>query len=186
MSRIAKKPINVPEKVKVEIKNTSVELSGPMGKRSQALFPGIKVESKDDGLWVTRQDGDLSLSAQQGRCYREIMNAIYGVSKGFEKSLEIVGTGFRAQVAGKNLTLQLGFSHPVEYLIPEGIQVTIDKNTAVLIKGIDKQKVGEVAAEIRGLRVPDSYKGKGIRYLGEHLIRKAGKAASAAGAGAKK
>lgn len=183
MSRIAKKPIIIPEKVKVEIKNSSVELTGPLGKLTQAIFSGIQVENKNGTLWVKAQSDNRELSAQEGRCYRQLDNAIQGVNKGFEKSLDIVGTGFRAQVTGKNLVLQLGFSHPVEFTIPEGIQIALDKNI-VIVKGIDKQKVGEVAAKIRELRLPDSYKGKGIRYLGEHLRRKAGKAATAGGVAA--
>lgn len=192
MSRIGRRAIEIPRGVSVKISEAVVEVQGPKGKLSTALPPGVRCEQRDGRLVVrpeqsagTSTDPELlaSLSGPQRACWglaRALLaNAIKGVTEGFTKELEIVGVGYRAEVKGKTVFLSLGYSRPVEFPIPEGIQVSVDKQTRVSVSGIDKQQVGEVAAELRALRPPDPYKQKGIRYLGELLRKKAGKAAAA-------
>ena len=176
MSRVGKKPIVLPKGVKVSISDTALEVQGPKGKLNTPVPPGITFSMKGEEL-VCQREGD----ARQQRAFHGLAralanNAVKGVSEGFSRDLDIVGVGYRAQVEGKKVVLTLGFSHPVEYPIPEGIQVKVDKQTRVTVSGIDRQKVGQVAAEIRKLRRPDPYKQKGIRYVGEVLKKKAGKA----------
>jgi large subunit ribosomal protein L6 len=182
MSRVGRMPIVVPSGVKVTINNSNVHVEGPVGKLDQEIRSEIKVEMKEGKIFVTRQNDSSFERALHGLSQRLISNMILGTSKGFEKDLEIQGVGFRAKVEGKGLNLQIGFSHPVKYDIPEGIKIAVTDNTKINIKGADKRLVGEVAAEIRRYYPPEPYKGKGIRYVGEHVRRKAGKAVAGKGA----
>jgi large subunit ribosomal protein L6 len=184
-------PIAIPDKVKIDIRPGMVEVTGPLGKMTQALPPhtAVKIENNQALVHiegVSEEEG----GALHGLARSLVNNAVTGVTHGFKKDLEIVGLGYRAQVAGDKLSLQLGFAHPVEFKLPAGIKVTVDaKQTALSVTGIDCYLVGEVAAKIRRIRKPEPYKGTGVRYAGEHIIKKAGKAAAgAAGAvgGAKK
>lgn len=175
MSRVGKKPIAVPDNVKLTVDENIVIVEGPKGKLEQKIHHRIEVEVKDNEILVKRSS-DLKLDKSLHGLIRSlIQNMIIGVTSGYMKELEIHGVGLRAQVQGKKLNLQLGFSHPVNYEVPQGITIETPKPTQIIIKGIDKQKVGEVAAEIRHFYKPEPYKGKGIRYKGEHVRRKAGK-----------
>ncbi|HTK94927.1 MAG TPA: 50S ribosomal protein L6 [Terriglobales bacterium] len=175
MSRIGRKPIAVPQGVKVEIVGNVVRIQGPKGKLEQPLPPGIKMEQKDGHLNAIRPDDDHA--ALHGLARALVNNAVEGVTKGWTRDLEIVGIGYRAELKGKGtVVFSLGYSHPIEYPLPSGIEVTVDpKQTKLSIIGIDRQKVGQVAAEMRGLRPPDPYKNKGVRYAGERLKKKVGK-----------
>ena len=185
MSRVGRKVIVVPAGVKVSVSDASVEVQGPKGKLSTPVPPGIKFALKGQELSCQRANDERQQRAFHGMARALAQNAIRGVTEGFSKELDIVGVGYRAQVEGTKVILSLGYSHPVEYQIPEGIKVAVDKQTRVIVSGIDRQRVGQVAAEIRGLRRPDPYKQKGIRYVGEVLKKKAGKAGATGAAGAK-
>jgi len=174
MSRIGNKLIQVPSGVKVQIKDGSVDVQGPKGKMSVAVPRGIQFEQKDGTLVAKRATEEHR--ALHGLARALVANAITGVTQGFKKELDIVGVGYRAEVKGKNLVIALGFSHPVEFPIPEGIQIAVDKQTHLVVSGADKGQVGQIAANLRGLRPPDPYKQKGIRITGERLKKKAGKA----------
>lgn len=177
MSKIGKKPIELPKEVSLEIKEEEVLVKGPKGELKVKIFPGFKVVQEDNWLKVIPPEKkEKKTSAFWGTLRALLKNAIEGVTKGFEKKLEIEGIGYRANVEGKNLVLNLGFSHPVIFPIPEGIEIFAEKNL-ITVRGIDKQLVGETASKIRALKKPDPYKGKGIRYLGEVIRRKAGKKA---------
>lgn len=180
MSRIGRKPVAIPSGVTVEVASGAVTVKGPKGEMSYVFLPAVTVTVDAESVTVARKDDSMQSRALHGLTRQLIGNMIIGVSKGFEKKLEIIGVGYKAQVAGKKLTLSLGFSHPVDYAIPEGIAISQDeKNKNILIiNGIDKQKVGQVASVIRGYRPPEPYKGKGVRYIDEYVRRKAGKAAS--------
>ena len=176
MSRIGKKPIAIPQGVKVEIKDRNVLIEGPKGKLQRPLAPRINAESKDNKVLVSRV-GDSKVDKSMHGLYRALINnMIIGVTTGYTKELEIQGVGFKAQLQGAKLTMNLGFSHPVVFTIPEGIKIETPKPTNIIIRGIDKEKVGEIAAEIRAVYPPEPYKGKGIRYTGEHVRKKVGKA----------
>jgi large subunit ribosomal protein L6 len=176
MSRVGRKAITVPMGVKVSVSERTLEVQGPRGKLTTPVPPGISF-SLDGAQLVCRRTGDeRQQRAFHGMARALAQNAIKGVTQGFSKDLDIVGVGYRAQVEGSKVVFALGFSHPVEYPIPEGIKIAVDKQTRVTVSGIDRQKVGQVAAEIRDLRRPDPYKQKGIRYVGEVLKKKAGKA----------
>jgi large subunit ribosomal protein L6 len=177
MSRIGKNPIPIPAGVKIEIKGDQSVVKGPKGEVRQHIPVGLKIEERDGQLFVERPDETKPMRAYHGLVRALIANQVKGVTDGFVKSLHIEGVGYRAKVKGSVLDLQLQFSHPVEYAIPEGITITCPEPTRIDVTGIDKQKVGQVAAEIRAYRPPEPYKGKGIRYVGEHIVRKAGKAA---------
>ncbi|MGH9790065.1 MAG: 50S ribosomal protein L6 [Candidatus Acidiferrales bacterium] len=181
MSRIGNKPIPVPKDVKVQLGPSTIDVQGPKGKMKVALPHGLKLEQKDGTLVAVRQSDEYK--ARHGMLRALLANAVHGVSTGFKKELEIVGVGYRAEVKGKAVVFNLGYSHPIEFAIPEGIQVAVEKNTKVTVSGADKARVGQVAADIRGLRPPDPYKQKGIRISGERLKKKAGKAAATAKAG---
>ncbi|HUT85771.1 MAG TPA: 50S ribosomal protein L6 [Elusimicrobiales bacterium] len=185
MSRIGKKPIDVPEKVKIDIDVSSVKASGPLGNLSFDIPSGIRVVSKENQLFIEIVDKSVkNAGSLSGTCRARINNLVEGVSKGFEKTLEIKGLGYRSNVAGNKINLELGFSHPVSFDVPPGISAQADaKKNTLTIKGCDKALVGDIAARIRKIRPPEPYKGSGVRYLGEHVVRKAGKTASA---GAKK
>jgi large subunit ribosomal protein L6 len=176
MSRIGKKPIPVPEKVKVDIKQGSVVVTGPKGTVTNPIPPGIKWEQKDKQLLAVRQDDSGSQRAFHGLARALVANAVRGVTEGFSRELEIVGVGYRAEQKKNSVVFTLGFSHPIEYPIPPGINITVDKQTRLVITGVDRQQVGQIAANIRSLKKPDPYKNKGIRYVGEVLKKKAGKA----------
>ncbi len=177
MSRIGRMPVPVPSGVEVEIDGPQVVVKGPKGTLSHTLVGGITVERGEHGaLSVTRPDDERDTRALHGLSRTLVANMVTGVTDGFEKKLEIVGVGYRVQVKGSDLEFALGFSHPVTVPAPQGISFTVESPTRFSVQGIDKQQVGEVAARIRKLRKPEPYKGKGIRYAGEKVRRKAGKA----------
>ena len=175
MSRVGNKPIPLPQGVKYEMKGNIVTVTGPKGTLQTGLPAGVSLQQQDGNLQVTRQDD--SYAAMHGLARALVNNAVEGVTKGWAKDLEIVGIGYRAELKGKNtVVFTLGFSHPIEYPLPTGITVAIDqRQTKLTVSGIDRQKVGQVAAEMRALRPPDPYKQKGVRYAGERLKKKAGK-----------
>ncbi len=177
MSRIGAKPIPIPSGVKITLADRDVRVEGPKGKLSTQLPEGIKIEQKDGVLNAVRERETAELKAFWGLARSLVANAVHGVSEGFSKELDIVGIGYRGQVEGKSVTFSLGYSHPIDFPIPEGISIEIDKNTHIKVSGADKQLVGQTAANIRSLRKPDPYKQKGIRYTGEVLKKKAGKTA---------
>jgi large subunit ribosomal protein L6 len=181
MSRIGQKPIAVPQGVKVQLQADSVNVQGPKGKMTVAVPHGIRFETKDGILTALRATDEQR--ALHGLARALVANAVFGVTQGFKKDLDIVGVGYRAEVKGKNLMISLGFSHPVEFPIPEGIQIAVEKQTHLTVTGADKGQVGQVAANLRRLRPPDPYKQKGIRITGERLKKKAGKAGAAKTAG---
>ena len=176
MSRVGKMPIAVPSGVKVKVSETLIEVEGPKGRLSSPVPPGIRFSLEGSQLVCQRSSDERQQRASHGLARALAMNAVKGVTVGFSRELDIVGVGYRAQVEGKKVVLSLGYSHPVVYAIPEGISISVDRQTRVKVSGIDRQKVGQVAAEIRRLRRPDPYKQKGIRYVGEVLKKKAGKA----------
>ena len=178
MSRIGNNPIPLPAGVTVKIDGSTSVVKGPKGEHSQHIPLGMTFEEKDGVLTITRPDDSKTSKARHGLVRALIANQVKGVTEGFVKKLEIQGVGYRAAVKGKVLDLQLQFSHPVEYPIPEGITITCPDNTHIDVAGVDKQVVGQVAAEIRAYRKPEPYKGKGIRYVDEYVVRKAGKAAA--------
>ena len=176
MSRIGVRPVAVPQNVKVNLAKDNVEIEGPKGKLQFPIYARIQLKLEDNKIKVSRVGNTKHERALHGLTRAMIANMIKGVSDGFTKELEMIGVGYRAQLSGKKLVLQLGFSHPVEYMVPEGVTLENPKPTQIVIKGIDKQKVGQAAANIRALLPPEPYKGKGIRYVGEVVRRKAGKA----------
>jgi large subunit ribosomal protein L6 len=176
MSRIGRKPISVPSGVKVRIEDGVFTAEGPKGKVVQSLAAGIGVEANDNQLQVTRQDDERQTRARHGLMRALLANAVQGAAQGFSRTLDIVGVGYRAEVKGRELHMALGYSHPVVYSLPAGIDVAVEKNTRLTVAGANRQQVGQVAAEIRGLRPPDPYKGKGVRYSDERLKLKVGKA----------
>ena len=176
MSRIGKKPVPVPSGVTVSIDSQSVIVKGPKGELSRVLPGEVNVAQEGEQIVVTRQDDSRVSRSRHGLSRTLIANMVEGVSKGFEKRLEIKGVGYRAAVKGKKLTMNLGYSHPVEFEPPAGIEFKVESNTNVIVSGIDKELVGTIAAKIRDARPPEPYKGKGVRYLGEMVRRKAGKA----------
>lgn len=175
MSRIGKKPIPVPKGVTVSVKPKGVEVKGPKGTLLQQVPPGVKFELQGAELVATTERPDPALSKFHGLARSLMANAVEGVTNGFKRELDIVGVGYRAEVKGKQVVFALGYSHPVVFDIPAGIDVVIDKQTHVTVTGIDRQLVGQVAANIRGFRKPDPYKQKGVRYTGEVLKKKVGK-----------
>jgi large subunit ribosomal protein L6 len=177
MSRIGRKPISVPDGVTVEVGAGRVSVKGPKGELGQELSPDMKVEQSDGVVTVERPTDRGEHRALHGLTRSLIANMVVGVTDGFEKRLEIQGVGYRAQLKGKNLEMALGYSHPVAIEAPEGIEFEVPQPTEVVVRGIDKQLVGQVAADIRKRRPPEPYKGKGIRYSGEHVARKVGKRA---------
>jgi len=181
MSRIGRKPIPIPKGVTVKIEGNTVLVQGPKGKLDTALPTGIKVEQKDGNIVAIREND--SQAALHGLARALVNNAVEGVTKGWTRDLEIVGIGYRAEMKGKGtVVFSLGYSHPIEYPLPSGIEAAVDaKQTKLTVTGIDRQKVGQVAAEMRGLRPPDPYKNKGVRYTGEQLRKKVGKTGAAGG-----
>jgi len=177
MSRIGKNPIPIPSGVTVKVDGNTSVVKGPKGEHKQHIPDGLTFDQKDGQLTVSRPNDTKSIRAKHGLVRALIANQVHGVTEGFEKKLEIIGVGYRAAVKGKVLDLQLQFSHPVNYPIPADITITCTDATHITVAGVDKQRVGQVAAEIRSHRKPEPYKGKGIRYVGEYVVRKAGKAA---------
>jgi large subunit ribosomal protein L6 len=175
MSRIGKKPIPIPKGVKVDVKPGVVEIQGPKGKLSQRLPGGIGMQVEGELLQATTLQDDPLLGKFHGLARSLVANAVRGVTEGFKKELDIVGVGYRAELKGHQVHFALGYSHPVVFEVPTGIDITIDKQTHITVTGIDRQQVGQVAANIRRLREPDPYKQKGVRYTGEVLKKKAGK-----------
>ena len=175
MSRIGKQPIDIPPKVKVEVKGQQVFVEGPKGKLNWELPRRTSLKVENGKVVVNRQGDDAQAKALHGLSRALVNNMVRGVSEGFVKKLEIQGVGFKAAVQGKSVNLSLGFSHPVVYPIPDQIKVTVEENTKLTIEGPDRQTVGQVAAEIRSFYPPEPYKGKGVRYTDERVIRKEGK-----------
>jgi large subunit ribosomal protein L6 len=176
MSRIGRKPITIPNGIKIEVKGGEVCVEGPKGRLTRPVSSRINLEIKDNQLSVKRMTDVKSDKALHGLYRALILNMIKGVTEGYVKELEIIGIGYKAQIQGNNLSMQLGFSHLVNFPIPEGIKIETPKPTQIVVRGIDKEKVGKIASEIRAICPPEPYKGKGIRYLGEYVKRKVGKA----------
>lgn len=179
MSRIGEAPISIPNNVTVNIDGQDIVVKGPQGELSMTYLPQVKVEVTDNQIKVARKRDDQNSRALHGLTRALVANMVIGVDKGWQKKLELVGVGFRAQSTGDKLTLNVGFSHQVEIIAPEGIKLVTEENTKITVSGIDKILVGQIAAKIRNVRPPEPYKGKGIRYSGEYVRRKAGKAGKA-------
>ncbi len=177
MSRIAKLPVKLPQGVNATVAADAVTVKGAKGALTLKLDEGVTVAQKDQELLVAVADGKSTNErvAAAGATRANLANMVAGVTKGFERKLELVGVGYRAAVQGKNLNLTLGFSHPVSFPVPEGISIETPSQTEIVVKGVDRQKVGQVAAVIRGYRPPEPYKGKGVRYAGERIVMKEGK-----------
>lgn len=175
MSRIGNKPIPMPKGVSFDAAGARLQVKGPKGALGCALVPGISVATEDGAIQVRRSGDSPQDRADHGLMWAQLRNMVQGVSKGFERRLEIIGIGYKAEARGSKVVLSLGYSHPIEYAFPEGISITVEKNSKMVVSGIDKERVGQVASELRSFRPPDSYKGKGVRYEGEHVRIKAGK-----------
>jgi large subunit ribosomal protein L6 len=176
MSRVGQNPIHIPDKVKVEVHSNKIEFHGPKGKNESPLFKGIKAVLKDDVLIFKRESNENQAAAFHGLSRTLAVNALIGVTEGFSKKLEIVGVGFRAKLQKNKLELSLGYSKPVVYDVPEDIEIEMENPNTIIVKGINKQRVGQEAHKIKSFRKPDAYKLKGIRYSGERLIKKERKA----------
>jgi large subunit ribosomal protein L6 len=183
MSRIGRKVIDLPAGVTVQAEGTSLAVKGPKGTLQVPLPPGIQLEKQNGHLLLKRETDEQA--ALHGLARSLLANAVRGVAQGFERHMDIVGIGYRAESKGKSVTFTLGYSHPIDFPLPEGIALSVEKQTHLIVSGVDKQQVGQVAAKIRALRPPDPYKNKGIRYTGERLKKKVGKAAAAAGGAGK-
>jgi len=175
MSRVAKNPIKLPSGVDINIKGSQLNVKGPKGNLELVLHPGVSL-AENDGEYLVKPDGDKNL-AMAGTFRALVNNMVIGVTEGFQKNLKLIGVGYRAQLQGNKLNLALGFSHPVQYSAPEGIKIETPSQTEIIVSGCDKQKVGQVAAEIRSYRPPEPYKGKGVRYADERVVRKEAKKA---------
>lgn len=175
MSRIGKKPVNIPAGVKVALTGSTLSVQGPNGKLSREITSGVSVAVEADVVVVSCDANNPEGGARQGLTRTLIANMVEGVTKGFSRVLEINGVGYRADIKGTVLNLALGYSHPIDYPLPQGISVEVEKQTKITVKGIDKELVGATAAKIRSFRGPEPYKGKGIKYADERIIRKAGK-----------
>lgn len=183
MSRIGRRPVSLGKGIKIEKKDGSIRVIGPKGELSAAIPASISLEVKENEIVLKRQSDEKSQRALHGTWRALINNMVRGVSEGFQKKLEIVGVGYKAELKGKKLQLVLGYSHPILFELPPGIKVEVPQPTNMIVSGIDKQLVGQVAAKLRSFRPPEPYKGKGVKYEGEYIRRKAGKAAAAAGGG---
>jgi len=172
MSRVARNPVNLPAGVEATLDNGQLSVKGPLGTLSQAVSNNVKVEKVESRLEFAALDGSLQAKAMSGTMRALVANMVHGVSKGFERRLNLVGVGYRAQAQGDKLNLTLGFSHPVVHPMPKGVKVETPTQTEIVIKGIDKQQVGEVAAQVRAYRRPEPYKGKGVRYSDEVIVLK--------------
>lgn len=176
MSRIGRYPIPIPRGVEVEIRNGNVLVKGPLGELQWDLNPGIQAKIENGEILITRQSDSAKLKALHGLTRAEIANQLIGVKEGFQKNLEVMGVGYRVQTQGSELSFTVGYAHPISLKLPSGVEASVDKQTSILLKGIDKRKVSLVAAQIRSMKTPDVYKQKGIKYVGEILRKKAGKA----------
>ena len=183
MSRVGKMPIKIPEKVKIVFEGGRVRAEGPLGKLEISMDPILEVKVVDGSVVISRKDETIQARCRHGLIRNLIRNAVEGVSQGYKRELDINGVGFRAEVKGSSLLMTLGYSHPVEFPIPAGIKIAVDKQTHLIISGFAKDLVGETAARIRKLRSPEPYKGKGIKYSDEVIRRKVGKSAVASGGG---
>jgi len=170
MSRVAKNPITVPSGVEVKIAGGEISVKGPLGQLTRALHPAVNVAQEDGALVCSANDGSKIARSMSGTMRALVNNMVVGVSKGFERKLNLVGVGYRAQAQGKKLNLSLGFSHPVEHELPDGVTAETPTQTEIVIKGTDKQLVGQIAAEVRAYRPPEPYKGKGVRYSDERVV----------------
>ena len=179
MSRIGKKPIAVPQGVKIALEGTTVKAEGPKGKLSQAIPSGVSVKMESNVLTVARDSDHRTVRALHGLTRSLLANMVTGVKDGFERKLEIVGIGYRCQLQGKALQLALGYSHPIIFPLPDGIQAEVERQVSITLRGADKALLGQTAAKLRALRKPDPYKGKGIKYSDEYVRRKVGKKAGA-------
>jgi len=175
MSRVAKAPVVIAKEVEVAIDNQSISIKGPKGKMTQVINHLVQISKKDNVLEFAPKSKDPNAWAQAGTARALVNNMVQGVTKGFDVTLELVGVGYRAQAQGKNLVLSLGYSHQIDHKLPEGVTVETPSNTTVILKGIDKQLLGQVASDIRAYRPPEPYKGKGVKYLGENIARKEAK-----------
>ena len=175
MSRIGNKPVVIPAGVTVDLKDNTVTVKGPKGELSYTFNQNISLEQREGEVVFTRPDDSKENKTIHGTTRAVFNNMVVGVTEGFQRELELIGVGYRAQLQGKNLVLNVGYSHPVEFTPEEGLEIEVPSNTKVIVKGYDKQKVGELAANIRGVRPPEPYKGKGIRYVDEFVRRKEGK-----------
>ncbi len=180
MSRIGKQPILVPSDVKIDIKGQRIFVSGKSGKLEREILPELQISLKDQEIIVENRDNSKRTNAFRGMTRSLINNMVVGVSKGFRKTLIVEGVGYKVNVAGKKLTLNVGFSNPVEFMIPDGTSINVEGNNKIIVESIDKELLGLTTAKIRQIRKPEPYKGKGIRYEDEHIIRKVGKAGAAA------
>ena len=178
MSRLGKMPISIPKGVDVKINKSEIRIKGPKGELVQEIHPNMKVEVVNENIITSRPNDSRLNKSLHGLTRSLINNMMIGVTKSYQKVLQIQGVGYRSMLNGNNLTLHLGFSKPVDYPSPQGVEFEVTKNNEIIVKGISKEKVGQVAAEIRSLRPPEPYKGKGIRYANETVVRKAGKAAA--------
>ena len=176
MSRIGRKPISIPSGVEVKVDSDQVLVKGPLGKLNWTLYPGIQAQVEGGTVSLTRKADSLKLKAMHGLTRAEISNLIVGVKEGYQRTLEVMGVGYRAQIQGDALSFTLGYAHPVSLKVPQGVEASVDKQTLISLKGIDKRVVSQLAAQIRELKIPDVYKHKGIKYAGEVLRKKAGKA----------
>lgn len=176
MSRIGKKPITIPKGVQVGVQGREIEVKGPKGRLQMTVHGVCDVRVADSTVVVTRDGENRTAKALHGLTRALVANMIRGVTDGFERKLEIVGIGYRAQLSGRTITFSLGYSHPIVFPLPEGITAEVDKQTAITLRGVDKHLIGQTAAQMRALRPPDSYKGKGVRYAGEVVRKKVGKA----------
>jgi large subunit ribosomal protein L6 len=175
MSRVAKNPIEIPSGVEVSLNGQAVKVKGPKGEMSHTTHDSVEVTMSDNVLSFAPRNAEKEANALAGTTRALLNNMVNGVSQGFEKKLTLIGVGYRAQAQGKSLNLSLGFSHPVDFEVPEGITIETPSQTEIVVKGIDKQQVGQVAANIRAYRPPEPYKGKGVRYSDEHVVRKEAK-----------
>lgn len=179
MSRIGKKPVPIPQGVEVSLQGQKIRVKGPKGELAREVHPFIKVERRESELVVVRESDEHAHRALHGLTRALVANMVQGVSQGFTRGLEINGVGYRAALEGRTITLQLGYSHPVVFPLPDGVQVEVRDQVRMVVSGCDKQQVGQVAADIRSLRPPDPYKAKGVMYQGERVRRKQGKAGRA-------
>ena len=177
MSRIGKLPVELPNNVTFNVADGQVSVKGPKGELSRKVAHGISFEQAENIVQVNRGGDTPRIRSNHGLMRALFANMVHGVSQGFERNLEIVGVGYKADVKGSSVVFNLGYSHPITFPFPKGITIAVDKGTRITVKGIDKEQVGQVAAELRGFRPPDSYKGKGVRYEGERIRLKAGKTA---------
>ncbi|HRK98315.1 MAG: 50S ribosomal protein L6 [Alphaproteobacteria bacterium] len=175
MSRVGKNPVTVPSGVTIDLKDQDIKVKGPKGELTLAVHPKVSVKFENGAITVAPNAKDMESRALWATMQRRISNMVQGVTEGYTKDLEIEGVGYRCNLQGSELVLQLGFSHDIRYPIPQDITIVVEKQTQIKVSGIDKAKVGQIASEIRGYRPPEPYKGKGVRYAGEYILRKEGK-----------